>query len=81
MRFSEEAKRGIRLQLELMNAVDENAIKYFEGKLVIYEDFQSKGMKGFSLMLDSLAKRIAKIKSELDERKQLMLEYQKAGLI
>ena len=71
MRFSEEAKRGIRLQLELMNAVDENAIKYFE----------SKGMKGFSLMLDSLAKRIAKIKSELDERKQLMLEYQKAGLI
>jgi len=79
--FSEEAKRGIRLQLELQVALDNNAINYFKERLSVYTDFKNKGMYGLSLTINALQNRIAKIIRERDQRMQLIASYQEQGLL
>jgi len=80
-RYSERARKNIRLQLELKRDIYKQQYQYWGQRHLIYKKFKSEGMKGLERQISQTKKREIKNEKYLDRVRDRIAELRASGQI
>jgi len=80
-RYSERAKKNIRLQLELKRDIYKQQFQYWGQRNLIYKKFKSEGMKGLERQISETKKRETKNEKHLERVRERILDLRASGQI